>query len=94
MAILAWAGNSTRLSRTDVLLHAGHRRIGYINGEPGMEASRHGPGGYRQALALALADLPFDPTLGRQGNWQPLLGYEGTRADAPARLPPYSAQTI
>jgi LacI family transcriptional regulator len=61
---------------TDYLIRAGHRRIGYINGESSMEASRHRLKGYRQALATA--DLPFDPTLLRQGNWQPLSGYEAT----------------
>ena len=59
---------------TDFLLRAGHRRIGYINGEPSMEASRHRLRGYRQALATA--DLPFDPEFVRQGNWQPISGYE------------------
>ena len=62
---------------TDVLIRAGHRRIGYINGEASMEASRHRLRGYRQALATA--DLPFDPDLVREGNWQPLSGYEATR---------------
>ena len=57
------------------LIRAGHRRIGYINGEPNMEASRQRLKGYRQALATN--DLPFDPTLVREGNWQPLSGYEG-----------------
>ena len=61
---------------TDYLIRAGHRRIGYINGEPSMEASRQRLKGYRQALATA--DLPFDPALVRQGNWQPLSGYEAT----------------
>ena len=63
---------------TDFLIRAGHRRIGYINGEASMEASRHRLQGYRQALATA--DLPFDPDLVRDGNWQPLSGYEATRA--------------
>jgi LacI family transcriptional regulator len=62
---------------TDVLIRAGHRRIGYINGEASMEASRHRLRGYRQALATA--DLPFDPELVREGNWQPLSGYEAAR---------------
>ena len=62
---------------TDVLIRAGHRRIGYVNGEASMEASRHRLRGYRQALATA--DLPFDPDLVREGNWQPLSGYEATR---------------
>ena len=68
---------------TDFLLRAGHRRIGYINGEPSMEASRQRLKGYRRALATA--DLPFDPELVRDGNWQPISGYEG--AHALMRLP-------
>ena len=62
---------------TDFLLGAGHRRVGYINGEPSMEASRHRLRGYRQALATA--DLPFDPDLVLEGNWQPLSGYQRTQ---------------
>ena len=62
---------------TDMLIRAGHRRIGYINGEASMEASRQRFRGYRQALATA--DLPFDTDLVREGNWQPLSGYEATR---------------
>jgi len=71
---------------TDVLIRAGHRRIGYINGEASMEAARHRLRGYRQALATA--DLPFDPELVRQGNWAPLSGYEATRALMALRSPP------
>ena len=68
---------------TNFLLRAGHRRIGYINGEPSMEASRQRLKGYRRALATA--DMPFDPELVRDGNWQPISGYEG--AHALMRLP-------
>ena len=71
---------------TDVLIRAGHRRIGYINGEASMEASRHRLRGYRQALATA--DLPFDPDLVREGNWQPLSGYEATLALMALPSPP------
>ena len=71
---------------TDVLIRAGHRRIGYINGEASMEAARHRLRGYRQALATA--DLPFDPDLVREGNWQPLSGYEATRALMALPAPP------
>ncbi len=71
---------------TDVLIRAGHKRIGYINGEPSMEAARHRLRGYRQALATA--DLPFDPDLVREGNWQPLSGYEATRALMGLPAPP------
>ena len=63
---------------TNFLLQAGHRRIGYINGEPSMEASQQRLRGYRRALSSA--DLPFDPGLVRNGNWQPISGYEGARA--------------
>ena len=57
---------------TDLLIDAGHRRIGYVNGEASMEASRHRFRGYRQALATA--GLLFDPDLVREGNSQPLTG--------------------
>ncbi len=71
---------------TDVLIRAGHRRIGYVNGEGSMEAARHRLRGYRQALATA--DLPFDPDLVRDGNWQPVSGYEATRALMALAAPP------
>lgn len=71
---------------TNVLLRAGHRRIGYINGESSMEASRLRLRGYRQALATA--DLPFDPELVRDGNWQALSGYEATRELMTLAAPP------
>ena len=71
---------------TDVLIRAGHRRIGYINGEASMEASRHRLRGYRQALATA--DLPFDPDLVREGNWQPISGYEAARELMNLKSPP------
>ena len=70
----------------DVLIRAGHRRIGYVNGEASMEASRHRLRGYRQALATA--DLPFDPDLVQEGNWQPLSGYEATLALMALSSPP------
>jgi LacI family transcriptional regulator len=62
---------------TDHLIAAGHKRIGYVNGEASMEAARHRLRGYKQALATA--DLPVDPALIRDGNWQPSSGYEATR---------------
>ncbi|WP_113893452.1 LacI family DNA-binding transcriptional regulator [Roseiarcus fermentans] len=70
----------------DVLIRAGHKRIGYINGEAAMEAARHRLRGYRQALATA--DLPFDPELLREGNWQASSGYEATRALMALATPP------
>ena len=51
-----------------------------------MEASRQRLRGYRQALATA--DLPFDPDLLREGNWQPLSGYEATLALMALPSPP------
>src|ERR1700685_968660 len=71
---------------TDFLIAAGHRRIGYINGEASMEAARHRLRGYRQALTPA--DLPVDPELVRDGNWQPLSGYDATRALMRLASPP------
>lgn len=59
---------------TQRLVRAGHRRIGFIEGEALMDASRDRQKGYRQALTSA--DLPFDPDLVRPGNWEPSAGYE------------------
>ena len=64
-------------SGTERLVRGGHMRIGFINGEPGMDASRDRLKGYRQALASA--DLPFDKDLVRDGNWEPSAGYHCTR---------------
>jgi LacI family transcriptional regulator len=61
---------------TDHLLAAGHRRIGYINGEPWQDAARDRLKGYRTALATA--DLPFAPELVREGDWSPDTGFEQT----------------
>jgi LacI family transcriptional regulator len=59
---------------TRYLIDRGHRRIGFINGEPWMEASADRLKGYRQALAAA--DIAFDPCLLRSGDWLPLQGYQ------------------
>jgi LacI family transcriptional regulator len=61
---------------TDHLLAAGHKRIGYINGEPWQDAARDRLKGYRTALATA--DLPFAPELVREGDWSPGTGFEET----------------
>ncbi|WP_040049111.1 LacI family DNA-binding transcriptional regulator [Caballeronia concitans] len=61
---------------TDYLLAAGHRRIGYINGEPWQDAARERLKGYRTALATA--DLPFAPELVREGDWSSGTGFEQT----------------
>ena len=64
------------LHATEYLLGKGHRRIGFINGEPWMEASADRLKGYRQALGAA--DIAFDPGLCRSGDWLPLQGYNLT----------------
>ncbi len=76
-------GGQTATSR---LIAAGHRRIGYITGEPWMDASRDRLKGYRRALAGA--DIAFDPELVRPGNWEPSAGYEHTRALMALPSPP------
>jgi LacI family transcriptional regulator len=63
---------------TERLIRAGRKRIGYINGQDGLDASRDRLRGYRQALSSN--DMPFDPALVQPGNWEPSTGYEGTRA--------------
>jgi LacI family transcriptional regulator len=61
---------------TEHLLRHGHRRIGFINGEPWMDASRDRLKGYRHALASA--DIAFDADLVRNGDWLPDAGYRRT----------------
>jgi LacI family transcriptional regulator len=68
------------------LLQHGHRRIGLINGEPWMDASRDRLKGYRHALASA--DIPFDPDLVRNGDWLPDAGYHRTYELLRLRHPP------
>lgn len=63
---------------TERLLRSGHRRIGMITGQTGIEATSERVRGYR--LALASKDVLFDPALVFPGNWQPDSGYEGTLA--------------
>ena len=63
---------------TERLLQAGHRRVGLINGQTGIDASQDRLRGYRQALASR--DIGFDPDLVYPGNWEPSSGYEGTVA--------------
>jgi LacI family transcriptional regulator len=63
---------------TERLIAGGHRRIGMVEGEVWMEASRERLKGYRQALASH--DIVFDPALVRPGNWEPSAGFEQTLA--------------
>ena len=59
---------------TSHLLGLGHRRIGFVNGEPWMDAAIERLKGYRQALASA--GIAFDQTLVRNADWLPLRGYQ------------------
>jgi LacI family transcriptional regulator len=61
---------------TDHLLKTGRKRIGFINGQHGVDAARDRLKGYKQALASN--DIPFDPALVRPGNWEPSAGYDMT----------------
>ncbi len=63
---------------TERLLRSGHRRIGMINGQTGIEASADRLRGYR--MALVSRDVGYDPALVHAGNWQPDSGYHGTHA--------------
>ena len=79
--------------RPNGLIRAGRRRIGFINGQDGLDNSRDRLRGYRQALASN--DLPFDPALVQSGNWEPDGGHGG-RARCwpwPSRPTPSSAPT-
>ena len=62
---------------TDVLVRAGHRRIGTITGEPFMSATKDRLAGYRTALATA--DIAFDPDLVVEGDWSASAGFRGTQ---------------
>jgi LacI family transcriptional regulator len=71
---------------TERLFAAGHRRIGLINGQSGIDASSDRLRGYRQALASH--DVAFDSDLVFPGNWEPSSGYDGTRALMASARPP------
>jgi LacI family transcriptional regulator len=71
---------------TNVLIEAGHRRIAHITGEMWMDAAKDRLKGHRHALATA--DIPFDPDLVREGNWQTSAGYEQTNALMDLAHPP------
>ncbi|RZA34912.1 MAG: LacI family DNA-binding transcriptional regulator [Lysobacteraceae bacterium] len=60
------------------LIEAGHRRIGFINGEGWIEAAGERLKGYRQALSSR--DIPFDPLLVREGDWQVSSGHAHAQA--------------
>ena len=61
---------------TEHLIKAGHKRIGFINGEPWMDAAKDRFKGYRRALTSA--DIAFDASLAREGDWQMATGFSCT----------------
>ncbi len=71
---------------TTRLILEGHTRIGHITGETWQQVSADRLRGYRDALATA--DLPFDPQLVQEGNWQVSSGYEATNALMSLKRPP------
>ena len=71
---------------TERLMRAGHRRIGLITGQTGVEGASERLRGYRQALASK--DIGFDPKLVYPGNWQPDSGYAGAKALMALATPP------
>ncbi|MCV0395585.1 MAG: LacI family DNA-binding transcriptional regulator [Rhizobiaceae bacterium] len=71
---------------TERLIQAGRQRIGLINGQEGLDASRDRLKGYRQALSSN--DIPFDADLVKWGNWEPSSGYEMTRVLMTMNNPP------
>ena len=71
---------------TERLIAAGHQRIGFVNGEPWMEAAQGRFKGYRRALATA--DLPFDAALVRDGDWMSGTGFDATLSLMAEARPP------
>lgn len=68
------------------LIAAGHRRIGFINGEEWMLASRDRLKGYKRALKRA--GIAFDPDLVRSGNWLLSGGHDCTKELLALKEPP------
>ena len=70
-----WSGG---LAATEHLTGAGHRRIGFVAGRPGLACSRARLGGYRAGIEAA--GIAFDPALVMPGNFDYVSGVEaGTR---------------
>jgi LacI family transcriptional regulator len=56
------------------LVQLGHRRIGFINGPAGWDATGYRLAGYQAELAAW--EIPYNPALMKQGDWQVQSGYE------------------
>jgi len=59
------------------LIGLGHRRIGFINGPEGWDASANRLRGYRDELTAAA--IPFDDQLVLVGDWEVRSGYDAAR---------------
>src|SRR5205814_2200303 len=62
---------------TTYLIGKGHRRIGFINGEPWMDAAVDRLRGY--AKALEKAGVVFDPAIVRDADWLPAQSHRHAR---------------
>lgn len=71
---------------TLTLIRAGHRRIGHISGQAGVDPARDRLRGYQRALAEH--DILFDRELVRPGNWEPPTGHAATHALMALAEPP------
>jgi LacI family transcriptional regulator len=68
------------------LLELGHRRIAFINGPEGWDATTNRLAGYQDELAAW--EIAFDPELVKQGDWQVQSGYAAARHWLAARQQP------
>ncbi|MBI9050192.1 MAG: LacI family DNA-binding transcriptional regulator [Anaerolineaceae bacterium] len=60
------------------LVKLGHRRIGFINGPQGWDASKERLAGYQAVLAQYA--IPYDPLLVKDGTWEVQSGYPATKS--------------
>ncbi len=59
------------------LIKLGHRRIAFINGPQGWDASKERLAGYKHVLAQH--GIPFDPSLVEEGTWEVQSGYPAAK---------------
>jgi LacI family transcriptional regulator len=59
------------------LIKLGHRRIAFINGPHGWDASKERLAGYQDILARN--KIPYDPSLVDVGNWEVQSGYQAAK---------------
>jgi len=68
------------------LLELGHRRIAFINGPEGWDATINRMAGYQEEIAAW--GVPFDPTLVDRGDWEVQSGYCAAQRLIKAGPPP------